>query len=235
MPSTLTQEEINSLPPPPQEWLDEMEKEKNEANDKILFGKLFGENPVLNYYNIRNKNYQSYYDEAKLNGQSRASVRDILPKSAGGGDTWCNELAKWVNPKTTVRDFFDTLVKETRYSGFSPYKTWMKMTVIEFVRYFLNELDFYHCNATKKHFFNILINYYFVKFCTQHRDDSTPSQVCKQLGVYCQEWCEINGKNYLGFKPQVTWALTVPKLKSKGPKWVNKVDEDGCVYKQQMW
>ena len=175
-------------------------KEKTELaiskKNNILFGcGLFAVNPVFNYYNIRNKNYQIYYDDAKANGESRGSVRRLLPKSAGGGYTWSEIMVDLQCEEISVKEFYDTLVDETGYDEFTPYKTWLKMDIPTFVAYFLDKLDFYHCSAKKKRFFNLLINYYFV-------EKKMPSPcVCTTLAIqtiihdlspYSEEWCNVD-------------------------------------------
>jgi hypothetical protein len=188
-------------------------KEKTELaiskKNNILCGRgLFAENPIFNYYNIRNKNYQWYYDDAKANGESRASVRRFLPKSAGGGDRFRNVMLDIGCEEISVKSFYNTLVEKTGYDEFTPYKSWLNMKIPAFVEYFLDKLDFYHCSAKKKRFFNLLINYYYVKWLERRADVNqwvqvTDGTIIYRLAPYCEEWCNVDDPRkktkFLGF------------------------------------
>ena len=79
---------------------------------------------------------------------------------AGGGELWKEKFSD-INEK--VQDFYDELIK-TGYSEFVPYKKWLNMKVPTFVRFFLDDLNWYYCKKIKKDFFNILLHYYIQKY-----------------------------------------------------------------------
>ncbi len=211
----ITQQEINNLPPPPQEWLDEMKKE---ANDKLLYSKMFGVNPVLNYYNIRSAVLQPYY-EADKGFQSRADTRLIYGEYCGGGNTWSN--CDFIPKDITVGEFVDEWMKghPEDINGFGEgfvCKTWAEMKIDDFVYYFLEKLKFNHCGAHKKDFFSTMINYYFVKFHREHPDENM-DWVTHKLGGFCEDYCKINNVKYLGFVKKV--------YVEKQPKWKKTLEE----------
>ena len=178
------------------------EREKTELaiskKNNILYGRgRFAENPVFNYYTI-------FFLNHKENGT----------KSAGGGK-WCDEqLWRLGCPYDKVQSFYDTLVDETGYDEFTPYKSWLKMKISDFIEYFLDKLLFGVSNpsyAKKLRFFNLLINYYLVMGLTGHQGralhwrlpENAKNNIINDLSPYCEEWCNVDdprGKTkFLGF------------------------------------
>ena len=175
--------------------------------ENIIRTEKFAVSSIFNFYNIRNKNLQPYYDEAKKDGELRASVRRLFTTIGGmkthGGDTWSSFISKFVDNTETVQDFWDKYSKSTANPVFTPYKTWKQKTITEFIRYFLDELDFYRCSAKKKEFFNILFNYYIQETINENPQNIIWEQYFQhdmyQLTPYSKEWCELTGDKYKGY------------------------------------
>ena len=179
-------------------------KEKTELaiskKNNILSGRgLFAENPIFNIVNIRNRNYQTY----KNDGRWLAGM-----KGAGSGDRFREVMLDIGCEEISVKSFYNTLVEKTGYDEFTPYKSWLNMKIPTFIEYFLDKLDFYHCSAKKKRFFNLLINYYFVKWLERRAAVNqwvqvTDGTIINRLAPYCAEWCNVDDPRkktkFLGF------------------------------------
>ena len=139
-----------------------LEKLKEDKNELLIMEKVICRNDERTdeqkrqdsekFQEMKNKLYlRNFYTEGNLPQWSEV---------AGGGELWKEKFSD-INEK--VQDFYNELI-ETGYSEFVPPKKWLNMKVKNFVRFFLDDLNWYCCKKIKKDFFNILLHYYIQKY-----------------------------------------------------------------------
>jgi hypothetical protein len=135
--------------------------ESEDVEGEFILLEEFKVNPNYNYYTIRQDAQDKYYKEMKSAGWNWGDIKSMRTDDLPGacGDQTARDIANSINTTEKVQDFYDKL-KETNYNDINPPKKWLKMTIVDFVYFFLHELHFYMLSKKKKTFFSILLNHY---------------------------------------------------------------------------
>ena len=135
--------------------------ESEDVEGEFILLEQFKVNPEYNYYTIRKHAQDKYYQEMKSAGWNWSDIKSMRERDLAGacGDEMARDIANSINTTETVQDFYDKL-KETNYNDIKPPKKWLKMTIVDFVYFFLHELHFYWLSKKKKTFFSMLLNHY---------------------------------------------------------------------------